>query len=88
VSLPNRVAIDREHDRQQHLRRQLTLLKNGQLWSGPGTTYPALDDLDERIATLTEKIDRLQRRHVAFMEAAERLLSTPSASEQTSETTS
>jgi hypothetical protein len=74
VSLPDRASIDREHDRQRHLRLQLERLRRGELWSGPGTTFPQLSYLDQRIAELTEKVDRLQRRHAAFVAQAVALL--------------
>jgi hypothetical protein len=74
VSLPNRVAIDREHDRQRDLRTELARLLRGELWRAPGVTYPQLTVLDERIAALTEKVDRLTRRHDAYVAQARALV--------------
>lgn len=74
VSLSNRTEIDREHARVQNLQRELSLLLRGELFFAPGEKYPQLSTLDERISALQEKVDRLQRRHAAFIDQARALL--------------
>jgi hypothetical protein len=61
-------------DRQQLLRRQLAMLHAGALLRAPGVTFARLTDLDERIAQLNEKLDKLRARHEAFIGQAEALL--------------
>jgi hypothetical protein len=68
------IDVDREHDRQQHLRRRLELLHRGELLKSPGVAYMRLTDLDARISELRQKIDRLHAKHAAFVDQATALL--------------
>jgi hypothetical protein len=67
-------ARDKEHDRQWQLRQQLMMLAQGVLYSGPGVRYEPLDDLDARIAELTDRRDRARAVLDAAVRQAEQLL--------------
>lgn len=59
--------------------RQLQLLHQGTLLSGPGTTYGSLGALEARVAEFTERRDRIQQQLNTWMAEAEQLLSAPAA---------
>jgi hypothetical protein len=65
---------DNEHDRRRGAEQRLRLLDRGELLYAPGQAYARLADLDERIAQLQTKVERLQRRHAGFLEQAQALL--------------
>jgi hypothetical protein len=66
---------DTEAERQLQLRNQLELMRNGYLLLAPGVHCERLDYLDERIAEVTVRRDRVQSAFDALVRQADALLS-------------